>query len=206
MKEMEKEEIAYFMKRLYSRGLTTTSGGNISMRKDSSSILITPSGPDKGRLTAETICEISTDVKNFSLNHKPSMETLLHLEIYKRRSDITAIIHAHPPWTTALSAAGKKIKTNLTGESRFILGEITIVPYALMGSEELAMAAAKAAAKTDVLIIENHGPVCLGLSLEDAFNKIEVLEAAAKTTCITELLGGANELTHEQISEIDKLR
>jgi L-fuculose-phosphate aldolase len=206
MTERKKEEIAYFMKRLYSRGLTTTSGGNISLRESNGSILITPSGDDKGRLTAETICEISTGGKNPSSHQKPSMETYLHLLIYKRRGDIKAIIHAHPPWTTTLSATGKKIKSNLTGESRFILGEITRVPYALMGSEELALAVSEAATNADVLLMENHGPVCLGLSLEDAFNKIEVLEAAAKTTLITELLGGANELTDEQISEIDKLR
>ncbi|MCD6379791.1 class II aldolase/adducin family protein [bacterium] len=206
MTERKKEEIAYFMKRLYSRGLTTTSGGNISLRITNGSILITPSGDDKGRLTAETICEISTDGENLSSHQKPSMETYLHLLIYKRRGDIKAIIHAHPPWTTTLSATGRKTKSNLTGESRFILGEIARVPYALMGSEKLALAVSEAATNTDVLLMENHGPVCLGLSLEDAFNKIEVLEAAAKATLITELLGDANELTGEQISEIDKLR
>ncbi len=206
MTEKNKDEIAYFMRRLYSRGLTTTSGGNISLRENSGSIFITPSGLDKGRLTAETICEISADGKNLSSNQKPSIETSLHLLIYKRRGDIKAIIHAHPPWTTALSAAGKKINSNFTGESRFILGEITSVPYALMGSEDLALAVSEAAVTTDVLLMEKHGPVCLGISLEDAFNKIEVLEAAAKTSLVAELLGSANELTDEQISEIDKLR
>jgi len=201
-----KEEIAYFMRRLYSRGLTTTSGGNISMRKENGSILITPSGLDKGRLTAETICEISADGKSLSSNRKPSIETSLHLLIYKRRGDIKAIIHSHPPWTTALSAAGKKINSNFTGESRFILGEVAKVPYALMGSEDLALAVSEAAVTTDVLLMENHGPVCLGFSLENAFNKIEVLEAAAKTSLIAELLDSANELTNEQIREIDKLR
>ncbi|MDZ7860828.1 MAG: class II aldolase/adducin family protein [Candidatus Krumholzibacteriota bacterium] len=206
MSSGKKEEIAYFMNRLYARGLTTALGGNISLRNGANSILVTPSGLDKGRVTAASICEVSNDGRNLSGDLTPSMETSLHLKIYKRRDDIKAVIHAHPPWATILSASNIEIKTNLTGESRFILGQIANVPYALMGSEKLAGEVFEAAANRDVIMIKNHGPVCLGQTLQDAFSKIEALEAAARTTLFTELLGGASRLTREQISEIDRLR
>lgn len=206
MESGKKEEIAYFVNRLYARELTTARGGNISLRNGANSILVTPSGLDKGRLTVENICEVSTDGKNLSGDLTPSMETSLHLKIYNRRDDIKAVVHAHPPWATILSASNIEIKTDFTGESRFILGQIANVPYALMGSEKLASAVSEAAANSDVIMMKNHGPVCLGLTLEEAFSKIEVLEAAARTTLFTELLGGADRLTGQQISEIDRLR
>jgi L-fuculose-phosphate aldolase len=200
-----REEIAYYMKRLYSKGLTTTCGGNISVRIGSGSILITPSGPDKGNLRADSVCEVSLEDGSLLNGSGPSMETPLHLKVMNARTDAGAVIHAHPTVATAFSATGKKIDTGLTGEARLILGEIGIVPYARMGSEELAESVAEAAAASDVLIMENHGPLCIGASLGEAFNSIEVLEQTARITLITEILGNRKELGIPELEAIDKL-
>jgi L-fuculose-phosphate aldolase len=200
-----REEIAYYMKRLYERGLTTTCGGNISLRSENGSILITPSGPDKGRLTADMICEVSLDDGTLLSGSTPSMETALHLKVMRARPDVNAVIHAHPTFASAFSATGRKIESGLTGETRLVLGKIGSVPYARMGSEELASLVKEAARDSNVLLMANHGPICLGVSLGEAFNRIEVLEQAARITLITTMLGGRNELGAIELEAIDRL-
>ncbi len=205
MDKVTREEVAYYMRRLYSRGLTTSCGGNISARNERGSIFITPSGPDKGRLSGESICEMDLNGKTLSGEREPSMETSLHLKIMKKRSDINAVIHAHSPVATAFSAAEKDISTDLTGECRLVLGEITRVPYSTMGSNKLADAVSSAAARSDVILMENHGPLCAGATLAEAFSRIEVLEEAARLTLITGLLGGAKRLDPAEIDAIERL-
>ncbi len=205
MTENLKNEIAAMARRLYSRGLTTVSGGNISARHGSGSILITRSGPDKGKLTAEDICEISTEGENLSVPISPSMEKEMHLEIYRRRPGVNAVIHAHTPVASAFSATGRNIDTTLTGESYLILGKVQRIPGGTMGSAPLAEEAAEAAENSDVILMENHGPVCLGKTLMEAYNRVEVLEHAARMTLITHLLGGCSPLSGETIRSIDSL-
>jgi len=205
MEDVTREEIAYYMRRLYSRGLTTSCGGNISGRSSDDSIYITPSGPDKGRMTAASICEVDMNGKLISGEGEPSMETSLHLKIMKKRPDINAVIHAHPPVATAFSAVEKEISTTLTGECRLVLGEITRVPYSTMGSDKLAEEVSSAAARSDVILMENHGPLCAGATLAQAFSRLEVLEEAARMTLITGLLGGAKHLGQVEIDAIDRL-
>lgn len=205
MTEGLKEEIAAMARRLYRRGLTTVSGGNISARHVSGSILITRSGPDKGNLSAEDICEISAEGENLSPALSPSMEKEMHLKIYRRRPGINAVIHAHTPIASAFSCTGRNIDTTLTGESYLILRKVQRVAGGTMGSGPLAETAAEAAGSSDVILIENHGPVCLGKTLMEAYNRIEVLEHAARMTLITHLLGGCSPLSGEALENIESL-
>jgi L-fuculose-phosphate aldolase len=200
-----RKELAEAARRLYQRGLTTVSGGNISARSGSGSILITRSGPDKGTFTGEDICEISPDGENLSPGQAPSMECGMHLSLYRTRPDVNSVIHAHPPTAVAFSASGRDIDTTLTGESYLLLGRIERVPAAVMGSEELARSAGEAAAHSDVILIDNHGPVCLGESITEAYGRIELLEQAARVTLITSLLENRRPLPDEILREIDSI-
>jgi L-fuculose-phosphate aldolase len=197
--------IARFMRRLYNRGLTTASGGNISVRvKDG--MFITPSALDKGELKSRHIGAISFEGRNLTPELKPSMEFGMHLAVYMKRPDITSIVHAHPPIATSFTAMDKEINCCLIAEARAILGKPVRAPYALMGSPELAdTVAAAAETGSNVILLENHGIVCLGKDLLTAFDRIEVLEAAAKMTFISGLAGGAKPLTDEQMATIDML-
>ncbi|PKP52396.1 MAG: aldolase [Bacteroidetes bacterium HGW-Bacteroidetes-1] len=200
-----KKELAYFMRRLYKRGLTTTSGGNISLRISDDRILITPSQTDKGRMKSTDIGVLNINGEIIHSQLKLSMETGLHLAIYKARPDINAIVHAHPPFATSFAAAHQDINTNLLSESRAILGTPLLSSYALMGSYELSQIVAETSKKTNVILMANHGIVAVGVTLLEAFDRIEVLENCAKVNAITKIIGQAQPLDPEQVIVIDKL-
>jgi L-fuculose-phosphate aldolase len=215
-----RKEVARFMRRLYNKGLTTASGGNISARLDKG-IFITPSALDKGLIRGKEVGMITFDGKNLTPDLKPSMEYVMHLAIYKKRPDVKAIVHAHPPLATSFTAMRKPVDCSLIAEARAILGTPVLAPYALMGTPALAETVAAAAGHDhdlipasdqqanrllpNIILLENHGIVCLGKDLLTAFDRMEVLEAAARMTLITSLMGGGIPLTDEQLAEIDKL-
>ena len=200
----ERKEVARFMRRLYKHGLTTTSGGNISLRLTNDIIVITPSATDKGRMRWKEVGLMNIFGENLTPDLKPSIESEMHLSIYKRKKDIKAIVHAHPVCASAFTAMKSKINTSLTAEARAILGNPVIVPYALMGTPELATVVADHAAHSDILLLENHGILTTGSSLLQAFDKIEVLESAAKMTLIAEMTRNKSPLTKERVKQIDK--
>jgi L-fuculose-phosphate aldolase len=201
----ERKEVASFMRRLYDHGLTTTSGGNISLRISGDVIVITPSATDKGRMKWKEVGVLSILGENLTPALKPSIEFNLHLNIYKKMKDVRAIVHAHPVFASSFTAMKGTINTSLTAEARAICGVPRFVPYALMGSAELADVVAQNAEEADILLLENHGIITTGTTLLQAFDKLEVLENAAKMTLITEMAGNKKTLSSFRISEIDKL-
>ena len=205
MKEVKyyRKEVARFMRRLYDRGLTTASGGNVSFRLNNV-VLITPSGTDKEHIRGKEIGILTFHGKNLTPQLKPSIEIAMHLAVYKARTDVKAIVHAHPHTATSFTSMHRDIDCTLTAEARAILGTPAFAPYALMGTEELAeVVAGTAAAPSNVILLENHGIVCLGNDLLMAYNRLEVLEAAAKMTLITNLMGKVKPLSEDQLKGID---
>jgi L-fuculose-phosphate aldolase len=200
----EKKETALYMRRLYEKGLTTCSGGNVSQRIGSV-IVITPSQIDKAYIREDQIAEIEINENNLTPHLKPSMETAMHLAVYKTRPDIKAIVHAHPVTATAFATSNKEINCRLTGETRAIIGIPANAPYAMMGTQTLAERVSDAAKNANVVLMENHGVICFGENLLMAFDRLEVLEAAAKATLITHLLGDKKEIPVNDLKEIDKL-
>lgn len=199
-------DVAGFMQRLYQRGLTTASGGNISVL-DGDLIYITPSAVDKGSIRSDQVGVMDMEGKNLTPYLKPSIESRMHLAIYARRRDIRAIVHAHPPLATSFTAMDNPIDCTLIAEARAVLGTPVIAAYALMGTDNLAKTVAEAASKNEmpnVILMKNHGIVCLGRTLLTAFDRAEVLECAARMTLVTRLMGGANGLTAKQLDEIDR--
>jgi L-fuculose-phosphate aldolase len=201
----ERKEVAHFMRRLYKQGLTTTSGGNISLRLSDDLILITPTATDKGRMKWKEVGIVNIFGENFTPQLKPSIETAMHLAIYKRKNDVSAIVHAHPVFASLFTAIKAKINTNLTSEAKAILGDPLLVRYAVMGSKALAEVAAENIMKSDILLLENHGILTTGSTLLNAFDKIEVLENAAKMTLMTEMTGKKRPLDKARILELEKL-
>ncbi|MDQ1296765.1 MAG: L-fuculose-phosphate aldolase [Bacteroidota bacterium] len=201
----ERKEVARFMRRLYRKGLTTTSGGNISIRVSDDNIVITPSATDKGYMKWKEVGVISLLGENLTPDLIPSIEYALHSNIYKKNKDIAAIVHAHPVYASSFTAMKLKINTSLTAEARAICGEPRFVPYAVMGSAELADIAAQNAIEADILLLENHGILTTGTSILSAFDKIEVLENAARMTLITEITGKMKILSTARLREIDRL-
>lgn len=201
----ERKEVARFMRRLYNCGLTTTSGGNISLRISDEIIAITPSATDKGRMKWKEVGIMSLLGENHTPELKPSIESEMHLSIYRKKKDVSAIIHAHPVFASSFTAMKCKINTNLTAEATAMLGTPETVPYALMGTTGLADLVSESIMKSDILLLENHGILTTGNSLLQAFDKIEVLECAAKMTLITDVTNKKTPLSKSRILEIERL-
>ena len=201
----ERKDVARFMRRLYKHGLTTTSGGNISLRISDNLIAITPSATDKGSMRWKEVGLLTMKGENLTPDLKPSIESEMHLSIYRKKKEVRAIIHAHPTFATAFTAMKNKINISLTAEACAILGEPVFVPYALMGTKKLAELVARYIDNSDILLLENHGVLTAGINLLQAFDKIEVLENAARMTLIIDFAGKRKSLSKERIIEIEKL-
>jgi len=200
-----REDIARFMRRLYRQGLTTTSGGNISTRLGDGRFLLTASQHDKGRLQAADVGILDAAGRNLTPRLRPSIESGMHLAVYRARPDVDAIVHAHPPFVSAFCASNRQIDTHLVAESYAILRELAYAPYLPMGTAALAEAVGAAAGKSVCILMANHGALTLGHGLLEAFDRMEVLEAAARLTLYTHLLGSTCALTPAALAELDTM-
>jgi len=194
------EQINIIISRIYRSGMTTTSGGNISIKDENGDIWITPSAVDKGTLTTKDIMCIKKDGSIVGL-HKPSSEYPFHMAIYDERPELKAIIHAHPPALVAFSIARRIPNTNIIPQARFICGEIGYAPYGCPGSVELGkkIAAEFKNHKFKAVIMENHGVVLGGTDMMDAFQRFETLEFCCRTLVNAGKLGKVNLLSDKQI-------
>lgn len=195
------EQINVIMGRIYRDGMTTTSGGNISVKDENGNIWITPSAVDKGSLTTNDIVCVKKDGSIVGL-HKPSSEFPFHKAIYDARPELFSIIHAHPPGLVAFSIARQIPDTNIIPQARLICGEIGFAPYGCPGSEDLGRKISNEFKnkKYKAVIMENHGVVLAGTDLIDAYKCFETLEFCCRTIVNAAKLGGVNSLTDEQIS------
>lgn len=202
--DRERSQVASFMRRLYERGLTTCLGGNISLR-DGDLMFITPSGTDKGTIEAHQVGVLALTGENKTPELRPSMETAMHLAVYRARPDVFAAVHAHPPVSSAFTALEGEVDTRLTAEGWLLLGRPVKAPYALMGSSLLAGRVAQALRSGNVVLMENHGVLTVGSTLLQAFERIEALESAARMTWITSSMGGVRRLSEEHLRELEEL-
>jgi L-fuculose-phosphate aldolase len=203
--KIQRKEVARFMRRLYNYRLTTTSGGNISLRVSEDIILITPSATDKGTMRWKEIGIMTMNGENLTPGLKPSIESEMHLSVYRKMKDVKAIVHAHPVFASSFTATKCEIDTTLTAEAVAILGTPVMVPYALMGTSGLAKIVADNAEKSSVLLLENHGVLTTGNTILQAFDRIEVLENAAKMTVIVGLTKRKRPLSESRLKEIENM-
>ena len=196
------EQINVIIGRIYRSGMTTTSGGNISIKDENGNIWITPSGVDKGSLTPKDIICVKAD-GTISGPHKPSSEYPFHRAIYEARPELTAVIHAHPPGLVAFSIARQVPNTNIVPQARYICGEIGYAPYGCPGSQDLGAKIAKVFEdkRYKAVIMENHGVVLGGTDLMDAYQRFETLEFCCRTIVNAGKLGRVNSLTDAQIED-----
>lgn len=196
------DQLVMIMARIYRYGMTTTSGGNLSIRDDNGDIWITPSGIDKGNLTRADMIQVKPDGTLIGI-HKPSVELPFHKEIYRVRPDLRAIVHAHPPTLVAFSLARKLPNTHLIPTASEVCGEVTMAKYDVPGSEQLGRNIAEEFAKGyNSVLLENHGVVCGGKDLFSAFMSFETLDTCGRLEIDAAKLGKPRLLTDEEI-EID---
>ncbi len=170
------DQITMIIKKIYRSGLTTTSGGNVSIIDENGDIWVTPAAIDKGSLRASDIVVVRKD-GTIEGRHKPSSEYPFHRAIYECRPDIKSIIHAHPPALVSFSIVRQIPDTNIIPQAKNICGKIGYAQYELPGSEELGEEISWQFKRgKNAVIMENHGAVVGGSDLGDTFQRFETLE------------------------------
>ena len=188
-----REQLVEIMTRIYERGLTTPSGGNISLKDENGNVWVTPSQIDKGRLGLEDIVMITAEGQ-FVGKHAPTSEYPFHLGIYHTRPDIRAIVHTHPKGLVAFSITGASMNSGILPELAAKVGSVGFTPYHMTGSAELGAAVAEGFAEGhDAVIMENHGIITTGKSLLSAFYRMEMLETLANIRIRARQLGTITE-------------
>ena len=182
---------------LLNTGLTYGTCGNISTRiPQQKKIIITPSGIPYHLVNPEDLVIASFDNK-IQGKQKPSLETPLHLAIYKKRDDLEAIIHTHSRYALAVSAVKTSVPVFIDEIFSHIGGEIAVVPYALPGSKELAENTIKKLEDKNAVLLRNHGAVCCGKNLQDAFQTAEAVETICHIYILSTILGDIKTLPDE---------
>lgn len=201
-----RQEIAKAGRRLWQDGLVAHTDGNISVRLDDEWVLITPSGVNKGALKPYQILKVRLQDASVDGEGKPSVETPLHLAIYRIRPDINAVVHAHPPYATAFAAAGMALTEPVFPEMIVRFGEIPLVPYATPGTDRLAELVAEAMRDHDAVLLQNHGAITVGRTLEEACGLMEALEWTAKGLWLAKAIGDAITLAPTEIARLLAMR
>lgn len=199
-----REQITLIISRIYRRGLTTTSGGNISIMDENGDIWVTPSAVDKGSLTPADIVCVKKDGSIIG-RHKPSSEFPFHKAIYAARPDIKSIIHAHPPALVSFSIVRQIPNTNIVSQARHVCGPIGYAHYRLPGSQDLGnVIAAEFEKGFHGVIMENHGTVVGGADMADCFLRFETLEFCARTILYANMVGKPTYLVDEDIEAFEE--
>lgn len=200
-----KASILYWSKRLYQKGMSPSTSGNISI-KTPNGIMISASGTCLNDMDENDVVLIDYDGNVKEGSKKPSSEKIMHSEIYTRRDDINAIIHCHCPMITAFAVAGVHLEKPILPDFALLYDKIPLIPYFCPSSAELAMAVGEVFEKNNnVALLKNHGVVLGDSSLQNAFYKLELLRAYTETYFAAEVLGGAKSISKKGIAEIKKL-
>ena len=193
-------------RRLYSRGYTASNDGNISVRLDRDRLLMTPKSVCKGFMTPEMMCITDVEGRKLAGDRDPSSEMQMHLEVYRQRPDVQAVVHAHPPIATGFAVAGIPLDRAVLAEVVTTLGSVPIAEYATPSTKELPEAVRKYVKAHDGMLLANHGALTLGVDLLSAYYKMETIEHFAKISLVARLLGGERLLSREEVDRLQGLR
>ncbi|MBS1874195.1 MAG: class II aldolase/adducin family protein [Acidobacteria bacterium] len=182
------------------------SDGNISIRLDDGRILCTPSGVCKGAMRPEDLIICDLDGRRISGDRECTSEIAMHTAIYARRPDVTAVVHAHPPYSTGFAAAGRALDLAVLPEVIVSLGCIPLAAYGLPGTPELTEGMLPYIAKCDAMLLENHGVVCYGETVWKAYARMEKVEQTAHITLVAEMLGGPRVLGRADVRRLFEAR
>ena len=207
-----RQEIIRVGQLMYARGLLCGFEGNLSARLDGERLLITPSGLHKGLMREEQLLVVDLDGRvlvaatDGARPLRPTSELPMHLEAYRRRPDVAAVVHAHPPITVALSIAGVPMDTPLLPEVIVLLGLIPTTAYAMSSSDEGAAAIRDLIAEHDALILQRHGTLTVGTTLTEAFMRLETVEQNARIHFMLAQLAAERPLPAAELGKLLRLR
>jgi L-fuculose-phosphate aldolase len=193
-------------RRMYARGYTASNDGNISARLDAGRLLMTPKSVCKGFMDPAMMCITDLEGKKLAGDRDPSSEMQMHLEVYRQRPDVNAVVHAHPPVATAFAVAGIPLDRAVLAEVVTTLGSVPIAEYATPSTKELPEAVRKYVKAHDGMLLANHGALTLGADLFAAYYKMETIEHFANISFVARMLGGERLLSRDEVVRLQGLR
>ena len=191
---------------IYDKGMVAATDGNISCRVMADRVMITASGTSFSDLTTDELAYIDLNGANLNYDKNPSSELPMHLEIYRQRQDVQAVIHAHPPFATALTLCGDSLTDPILPEVVLMFGEIPTAPYATPSTRESAESIRPYIKNHEAILLDHHGAVTYGKSLKDALYKMEKIEHTAKTVLAAKTLGIPKILDQNQLRKLRDLK
>lgn len=200
----ERQAILAIGQRLYDRGLVVANDGNISMRLPDGTILCTPTGVSKGGMTIEMLPRVQPDGTIISSldGYGPSSEIKMHLKVYELDANTHGVVHAHPVHATAFAIRGETFDAPIMPETVVALPRIPLAPYATPSTEQVPDSIAPLVPGNNACLLEHHGALSWGPTLEAAMLTMERLEYMAQVTAVAQSLGGIRTLSPERITEL----
>jgi L-fuculose-phosphate aldolase len=204
--EQLRAEIVEVGRRMNARGYVASNDGNISARLDDARLLTTPKRVPKGFMTPDMMVVVSYQGEKLAGDRDPSSELPMHLEVYRNRPDMNAVVHAHPPIATGFAVAGIPLTKAVLAEVITTLGSIPIAEYGTPSTEELPAAVRKYIKAHDGMLLANHGAVTCGTDVFSAYYKMETIEHFAKISFVARMLGRENLISRDEVERLQGLR
>jgi L-fuculose-phosphate aldolase len=201
-----RQDIVEVGRRMYARGYTASNDGNISVRLDAGRLLMTPASVCKGFMSPQMMCITDLTGRKLEGDRNPSSEMQMHLEVYRQRPDVVAVVHAHPPIATGFAVAGIALDRAVLAEVITTLGSIPIADYATPSTAELPEAVRRYIKAHDGMLLANHGALTVGSDLFSAYYKMETIEHFATISFVARMLGGERLLSRQEVERLQGLR
>jgi len=204
-----KRQICDVGRRLWQREYVDGNGGNIAIRVGDDIALCTPTLVSKGFMTEADMCLVDLDGNQLCSGNgkKRTSEILMHLQIMKRQPRAVATVHCHPPYATGFAVAGVEPPTCMIPEYE-VFSSVAIAPYRTPGTPEMGQLVADLVDKHNTILMANHGVVAWSHNnVEDAYFKMEILEAYCRTVLVAHQLGKpVNTMTAAQLQDLLKIK
>ncbi|MBQ9808316.1 MAG: class II aldolase/adducin family protein [Ruminococcus sp.] len=203
-----KEQICDVCHKMWMLGWVAANDGNVSVSLGDGTYIATPTGVSKSFITPEILVRIDDTGKVIEgqEGRRPSSEIKMHLCCYHERPDVGAVVHAHPPTATGYAVANKALDEYSMIESVIAIGSVPVTPYGTPSTDEVPDAIRPYLQEHDVMLLQNHGALTVGADLITAYYRMETLELFAKISLNAHLLGGAQEISRENIDRLFSMR
>jgi L-fuculose-phosphate aldolase len=204
--EQIRADIVECGRRLWHRGFVASNDGNISVRLGENRLITTPTAVSKGFMTPDMMVVTDLEGKKLAGERNASSELKMHLEVYRNRPDVRAVVHAHPPTATGFAVAGIPLDRAVLAEVITTLGSIPIAEYATPSTEELPAAVRKYVKAHDGLLLANHGALAVGPDVYAAYYRMETIEHFATISLVARLLGREHLISRTEVERLQGLR
>ena len=201
-----KEQMCDIGRRIWLKGFCAGNEGNHSYRISENRVLCTPTGISKGNLKPEDICTVDMEGKQVAGKRKRTSEILLHLSIYKARPDVKAVVHSHPPHATAFAIANVELPTCIHPEAEVFLGAVKTAKYVTPGDTRLGESILPYVKDSNTILLQNHGTVTYDKDLENAYYKLEIVDAYSRILILAKQIGNIRPLDSAEMKELLELK